>query len=447
MQPVVRPRGGVVGPEPTEAEEEAELLASLERIKTAKERVSIARYRLIDDCAFFGSLLMKAGMEVVDGNHRVGTLAVTPAGRIYVNATFVATLSEAELKGGLCHEILHVALLCFARQEWRVAMGVTSTGHRVSIWNLAHDYVVNLIIHDFQISTGRLTLPQDALLDERFRGMAAEEVYDILVKEIADNGTIEWPGIEGGGLGPDMEPDLEGEPGMTPEEDQDNTEKWKVAVLEAAMQHQERRGGQGQGCLPEAIQTLLDDVRNPKVRWEVVLARFVGENGQRSEPSYRRPSRRSEGAGVYLPSMVKHGIDDIAVLWDTSGSMWAADVQNRVLSETIGICETWDMRLRVICVDYGIQSDQHDVDTAEQIEIKGGGGSNFVPAFDRLVEEGYSGSVVAFTDGYIEVPDHKPPGIQGVLWVIGPGDVDPTGGEWGHVLEVDKDGYVVKGGS
>ena len=69
-------------------------------------------------------------------------------------------------------------------------------------------------------------------------------------------------------------------------------------------------------------------------------------------------------------------------------------------------------------------------------QIKGGGGSNFTPAFDLLEEEQFDGVVVAFTDGMIGVPDLKPPLIKDVLWCIEPTgyDRDPTDGKWGQVL-------------
>jgi predicted metal-dependent peptidase len=72
-------------------------------------------------------------------------------------------------------------------------------------------------------------------------------------------------------------------------------------------------------------------------------------------------------------------------------------------------------------------------------QIKGGGGSDFTPAFDLLEEEQYEGVVVAFTDGAIGVPPCQPHLIKAVLWVIDPKkhDHDPTGGRWGDVLRMD----------
>jgi hypothetical protein len=52
--------------------------------------------------------------------------------------------------------------------------------------------------------------------------------------------------------------------------------------------------------------------------------------------------------------------------------------------------------------------------------------------------------VVAFTDGHIGVPGVKPYHVRDCLWVIweGDGDVDPTHGVWGEVLNVDAEGFA-----
>jgi predicted metal-dependent peptidase len=142
--------------------------------------------------------------------------------------------------------------------------------------------------------------------------------------------------------------------------------------------------------------------------------------------------------------MVKNGVDDIVVLWDSSGSMNGRETE--IMSEVIGICMDMHMSIRVICCDAMICSDQSGVESPEDIDFAGGGGSNFLPAFDRLHEEGYQGVVVVFTDGYITVPDVKPPHIRDVLWMLfenGNGkDVDPTGGRWGEAISVGPDGFI-----
>ena len=52
-------------------------------------------------------------------------------------------------------------------------------------------------------------------------------------------------------------------------------------------------------------------------------------------------------------------------------------------------------------------------------------------------DENYDGVLVAFTDGYIGVPECAPVLMKAVLWVLAGGDIDPTGGKWGEVLKIN----------
>jgi predicted metal-dependent peptidase len=209
---------------------------------------------------------------------------------------------------------------------------------------------------------------------------------------------------------------------------------WKVNVV-AAAQVQERE--KGKGTLPGGIQKMVDELTDPIIDWKDELSRWIGENGRRQDYTYRRPARRSESVGEYMPSLQKFGVADIVILWDTSGSMNGRETE--ILSEVNGICEDLGIALRVICCDTQVHSDVSDIEDALEVipHIKGGGGSNFCPAFAMLDDEQYEGVVVSFTDGYIDVPATKPHNIKGVLWVIGEHDVDPTGGKWGEVLHMN----------
>jgi predicted metal-dependent peptidase len=309
-------------------------------------------------------------------------------------------------------------------------------------------------------------LPKGGLLDRKYEGWSAEEIYDDVLDQVIKNGKGKGKG-EGDGSGgtiivpkgswgdSDMRDDLgkkgqgdgEGEGDGPPVPGQGRSESenrahdtyWKVAIVEAAQIHEKQNG---RGTLPAGLQKLIDEITDPKISWVDVLSRWVGENGRRADFTYRRPARRSDAIGEILPAMQKHGVDDLVVLWDTSGSMGGRETE--ILSEVIGICEDLSMALRVICCDAAVHSDQSDVEHPDDVNVKGGGGSDFTPAFDLLHEEGYDGVVVAFTDGYIGVPSVKPPHLRDVLWVLWQArDVDPTGGKWGETLIVDKDGNQV----
>lgn len=426
--------------DPTEAEESA-----------LHKRISSCRTRLLALVPFFGHLALNLRPRVAKAQDGVPTAAVTPDGSLILNAEFCGSLNDAQLCGLLCHEVLHPALLAWQRQGSRFAVLTGPDGSRVSLWNLAHDMSFNPEIMELaerSEAKGQITLPPDPAMDLKYKGHAAEEIYDALLQQAKKNsengkggdGTMSIPGLDG--IGNDLRDDLSdtkdgkkaarGDKGAQKRLEND----WKVNVV-AAAQVQERE--KGRGTLPGGIQKMVDALTDPVIDWKDELSRWIGENGRRQDYTYRRPARRSESVGEYLPSLQKFGVADIIILWDTSGSMNGRETE--ILSEVNGICEDLGISLRVICCDTAIHSDVSDIEDALEIipHIKGGGGSDFGPAFDLLDSEQYDGVVVSFTDGYIGVPATKPHNIKAVLWVIGEHDVDPTGGKWGEVLHMNEE--------
>ena len=147
-----------------------------------------------------------------------------------------------------------------------------------------------------------------------------------------------------------------------------------------------------------------------------------------------------------MPRVMKFGVDDVIILWDTSGSMNGRE--GEILGDVAAICEDLGLALRIIMCDADVQADVHDVRDALEVssEVKGGGGSSFLPAFKLMEDDNFEGVVVCFTDGAINVPASKPPLSKDVLWVLGPNDINPTehyggGSPWGEVLRVNDDAF------
>lgn len=447
-------------------------------IAKTKKRVSKARTTVASFCRFFGHLILKTTPVVALPEHQVDTAAVAPDGTTYFNAHFVEELSDAELCGLVIHETLHPALLCWKRQGSRNALVQGSNGAVYTLWNVAHDYSFNPEIVELASkcqAQGKIKLPPKACIDAKYKGMAAEKIYNILLEEAKKNppsqgngsgrsspwgtgkgrgsgkcvGRISGPGLDGTGdeIGDDLRPDLSStETGKKAakgdklaKQKMDND--WRVSVVAAAIAHQKKHG---RGHLPAGFQKLVNELQENKVDWKDVLSQWIGEKGVNLDFTYRRPSRRSESVGCYMPSYQKYGIDDVCVLWDTSGSMNGRETA--ILSELQSITEDLGLTVRVLCCDTEVHSDVKDVKQAIDMigNIKGGGGSDFNPAFELLAEDKFQGVVVAFTDGHIGVPETKPHLIKDVLWCLEPstskhswGDQDPTNGAWGEVLYME----------
>ncbi len=83
---------------------------------------------------------------------------------LYYNPEFVDTLNSATLAGVLAHEVMHPALQHHVRRS----------GRDPRRWNEACDYAINPLLLD-----AGLSLPDGVLIDHRFRGMSAEQIYNV----------------------------------------------------------------------------------------------------------------------------------------------------------------------------------------------------------------------------------------------------------------------------
>jgi predicted metal-dependent peptidase len=124
------------------------------------DRIHKVRAELILTRRFYGVLVSQ--VEPVP-SRKFPTMA-TNSKQHFFNPDFIATLNHAELLGVQCHETEHDA-----RHH-----GTRRNGRDPVKWNEACDYSINIDLVD-----EGFTLPKGALIDPRFRGLSAEDIYRI----------------------------------------------------------------------------------------------------------------------------------------------------------------------------------------------------------------------------------------------------------------------------
>jgi predicted metal-dependent peptidase len=356
-----------------------------------KKRIEIASARLVIREPFFASILL--GLDTKE-SPRFPTFA-TDGKRLWYNPTFAATLSDDELIGVLCHEVLHCAHL----HPWRRG------SREKEPWNWAIDYIANEIL-----TKNGFKLPKDCLLDARFDGMSEEKVYAELMKNPPQGGGKGQGQGHGWNIGESLDA-----PGDEAERSESEA-RMKVEILRAA------KVAKMHGKLPAGMESLLDELVNPKTPWQEVLRNFLTAVA-RNDYSWRRPNRRYAHTGVILPSLHSYSLGTVAVAVDTSGS--CVEEFNKFLSETQGILDICRPEKVVF-----MQCDAaiHEVKELEQgdrmeAKVKGFGGTDFRPCFDLLDQRGDQiACLIYLTDTYGTFPDAPPQ--YPVLWgVTTDGDV------------------------
>lgn len=301
---------------------------------------------------------------------------------------FINSLSDSDLRGLILHENLHKAF-----QHTFLWRHLYDQNPKVA--NMACDFVINLIIKDIdKESNGFVTLPKQGLLDERFRGMDSQEVFDILMDEGGGGG--------GGGSGdgdPLDEHDWDSGEGLSEGE----KEQIQKEIDQALRQGQMLAGKMG-GRMTRELGQLLE----PKVRWQDKLRDYLSSFAEGKDVStWQKVNRRWLQHDMYMPSTISESMGRIVIGVDTSGSI-GGEALNAFLSEVKAICENVRPEL-VDLLYWDTNVAAHEVYSREDMDKlvaktkpAGGGGTDASCVPQYIKERGIKPEcAVMLTDGYV----------------------------------------------
>jgi predicted metal-dependent peptidase len=358
------------------------------------DKLITARVGLLLKAPFFGNMATR--MKIIDASEWCPT-AATNGRNFYYNKKFVEKLSVKKLEFLFAHEICHCVFDHFGR--------VGSRDRQLS--NIAQDYAVNQILVDERI--GEKITEVKICLDPKFRGMAWEEIYDILYEKaekismpqlLQQLGDLLDEHINEDGNSPGAGGDKEGKdgkPGMTKEEAQAIRDEIKEAMIQSA-------AAAGAGKVPMGIQRLIKDMTEPKITWRELVQQEI-QSIVRNDYSFTRPNRKSMHSGAILPGMKEATTIDIGISIDMSGSIGQEDA-TVFLSEVKGIVDQYeDFKINLWCFDteiYNHKEITHDTaDDLLEYEPQGGGGTMFEANWEFMKEQGIQPKkFIMFTDGY-----------------------------------------------
>lgn len=351
-----------------------------------KVALSASKMRLRAKSPYFAVLSAYLKPIQVDENSSVKT-AVTDGSRLYVHKNFWMGLKPLERDFVLVHEVLHAAL----GHCWRVG------GRNPFKWNIAADYVVNLIAKKAGFQP-----PHDVLLDDKYAEMTTEEVYALL------------PDIKYMTIVLKMEDII-----ASKADDKSEAQKtWAVAVAQADAATKMF----GQNPLGAELKVQLE---KSTIDWRHILWKELTSNNS----EFSEWDRRLIGDEMFVETLEEaETLPSIALCVDTSGST------QTVLGKFCG-------EVKQISDLYGDSSvDLYFADAAiigplplDKIQNPiGGGGTSFVPFFEEVEKRKYTRAVY-LTDLYGEFPSQAPKNCD-VLWVVPPGS--PESVPFGRVLKI-----------
>lgn len=340
--------------------------------------VTSARTRLAVKHAFFGSILLNSKFEVDETFKTYG--ATDGCSRIIFNPIKCEKLSISQFMFFLIHEVMHIAYLHMPREGMK--------DHE--LWNVATDHVINLQVTDMGYER-----PPNILYDTKYKGMSAEEVYEILLsdpnaKEAAEKNK------DGG-----MDTHLPFPSGSN------SIEKVKETVAKAYEAH--KASGEKAGTLPSGLELFIKGLLESKVPWQRELHKYAGSILAKEEYSLSPPSRRHLADDIYLPSRRSESLGEVVLSIDSSGS--TGPCLKQFASEAKAVFSQVDEVL-IIVSDSIVQQVVKSKDVAtflRELKIKGGGGTDHRPVFKYMEEKRIRPELfIGLTDGYSAYPTKAP---------------------------------------
>lgn len=396
----------------------------LEERKVQKAKITLMRDPRF---ALWSGILMVGRTSVVDN---IPTACTNGRDERY-GRKFVAMLKEPELNFVVLHENLHKAYRHLT--TWKK---LHDENHRLA--NAACDYVINLKLKDLDPSERTISMPRWAdgelkgkpmgLVDEKYRGLNAKQVFDLLKDEQkggGGGGGEEGEEGEGGGgtsqgQGEGFDDhDWDGAKEMTEEEKKVLEREIDQAIRQGVMAHQ-KIAGTGAGDLDRDLLELLE----PKVDWREMLREFVKSTcSAKDTSSWRKVNRRFLSTGVYMPSLIGEKVGHMVIAVDTSGSVGQEELSG-FLTEVKGIAEEvkpsqvdliyWDSRVAA----HEEYSENDVSNIINSTKPKGGGGTSPSCVSEYMKEKRIVPEcVIMLTDGYVG-SDWGRDWTAPVLWAI-----------------------------
>jgi predicted metal-dependent peptidase len=343
---------------------------------------------------------------------------------------FIATLDERELAFVIMHEASHKMYRHLT--TWKK---LHDENHELA--NMACDYVINLMLRDLDPTEAFMAMPRNkdgkvmGLIDERFRGMNAKQVFDILKQEQEKRGKGQGQG-EGEGFD---EHDWDG--AKLSEDDAKELEREIDQAIRQGLIAEQKVKGNGRSDLARA----LGELTTPKVDWREQMREFVKSVcAGKDTSSWRRPNRRFIGSDIYLPTLVSERVNRLVVATDTSGSIGNAEL-NAAMAEFVGICDQVKPE-HIDLLYWGSHVAGHETyDGADASNIVsstrpiGGGGTSPSCITAYIKEKNLDADcVVVFTDGEVGT-DWGGTWPCPVLWCVINGKQVATTGKTIHIAE------------
>jgi predicted metal-dependent peptidase len=345
--------------------------------------------------------------------------AATDGKGIVYNYDFFSSLSVKQRVTLICHELLHILLGHHLRLR----------GRDHELWNVATDYVINLILVEMGFE------PLDNwLYDIQYKGMSAEDVYAILQGQDQDKqdkqkqqskdsgGSFEEPKNDQGQAMDQSELEQAKEQCAKDAQAAQDTLNRQITGIQNSTTLDDKTKAEELSKLTSGMESYserFEDVRHSRIDWKDVVRRFLFSNGSSdfNEDVLDLDEMFITGYKFICPSVVSEEFGKVALCLDVSLSL--AHEAKEIASEAFYALE--EINEHELLTYY--ISDKIDkkvtISDPNDIELVKGYCTNFDPFFNKeLVENDLEAKAIIFvTDGHVVVENWVQPDVP-VLWIL-----------------------------
>lgn len=386
-----------------------------------EQRLTKAHIKLMKhpDTVLYGSIVV-LGKSYIDDN--MPTACTDGYNKMY-GREFVSNLSDAEFRGVVMHENLHVALQHMVRFK-------SLFQREPELLNMAADYVVNDVIMQFE-DKDFAVLPKGGLWDIKYRNWSVIEVYRDL-KQQRDNDP-DWKPQES--FDEHMMSDNSSSNSSSNKSSSDSKENTERSVCEDTRPSDKELSKQVEDALRQGkilagqmggkTARQIDELLVGRTNWKEILKDFcINLLRGADDWSFRKYNRKHVMDEIYLPITISENLGELVIAIDTSGSIWGQAL-SQFISEVKLICELlnpekvtilwWDTKIaREQVFTKGNYNGMEDM-----LKPSGGGGTDPSCVSEYVKSKNIQGSaMIVFTDGYFYDDNFKWDVPMETLWLV-----------------------------
>jgi predicted metal-dependent peptidase len=348
-------------------------------------------------------------------------IAATDDKQIFLNPETYCKYSMEERVFGAAHEIMHAILNHCGQMHMHQKRGKITyqDGTSIPFDNDTYQIAMDMVINDVLVKSDIGKINKDWYHDPSLVSGddAVADAYRTLYKDQDKKGGKGGSTFKGKSFDQHLAPGTGTGENPTQAQQDRNQAEWKIAINAAASAARVR------GKMPGALDRFFKRLLEPTVSWQEHIRSLFARKVGNSAFSWATLDPQLAVRGIGAPGRMGYGANKIVVAVDTSGSI-SQQMMDHFMTEVGSIIDDVHPRqLYLMQCDARVQevrecSDSGDLKGAK---LKGGGGTDFRPVFEKIEEEiGEPDCLVYLTDGFGCWPDKKP--SYPVIW----GDITPA---------------------